>query len=97
MRFWALLLRVVSAATLAELLSQNPSLSLVASQAKDFPEWSNPASSGTLIVTTDDRSRASGLPDGQGFFYANRTIVWHTVHYVILEGTKPEMKMVFGK
>jgi uncharacterized surface protein with fasciclin (FAS1) repeats len=91
------LVGLASCATLAQLLAQDPQLSLASSLASRYPAWSDPTSQGTLIVARDASIRSNtNLPNGNyGIFYYNRTIVWHTVHYVILEGVEKSMKMVY--
>jgi hypothetical protein len=86
-----------TAATLAELLAQDPQLSLASSLTPNFPAWSNPSSQGTLIVARDSSIRSNAnLPTGSyGVFYYNQTIVWSNVHYLVLEGTEKNMKLVY--
>jgi hypothetical protein len=85
----------VQAQTLSELIRRDPQLSLVAGQESQFPQWANPDSQGTLIVARDDAVRRTDLQPSQAIFYANRTIRWSQVHYVIVEGVRPDMKIVF--
>jgi hypothetical protein len=85
----------VQAQTLSELIRRDPQLSLVAGQESQFPQWANPNSQGTLIVARDDAVRRTDLQPSQAIFYANRTIRWSQVHYVIVEGVRPDMKIVF--
>jgi uncharacterized surface protein with fasciclin (FAS1) repeats len=75
------------AATLAQLIQQNPNLSRVAADIARNLDWSNPAASLTVIAPTNNAINAAGdkLPAGDlGYFNYGRSLPFFRNHYVVM-------------
>jgi hypothetical protein len=98
MKFTASLLAYASqAATLAELILQDPNLSSVAGQIANNPLWSA-AGNVTLFAPTNAAvNSAQNLPAGYvGTITHNQPFSWYSIHYQVISDADNKAMMLYG-
>ena len=93
----SILLSSAYAATIAQLVRDNPQLSQIASVLDKHPDLAVASSQGTFFAPTNAALAAKGDLNGKdGSFYTKRVVDFTVDKYVILDDVDGKSHIVFG-